>query len=114
MSVAIPIQPQALRAFQADCAAPDAVCNTPTPAHVWTLAQGRAETFHAQTDGVLSARCGRVWATLGASPGAPTGRDADHFVVPGMALALRAGQSAVLESWPLKDQQHATLQWLPA
>ena len=85
----------------------------------WTLEKGHAQTFYANTAGVLRVQYGQVWATLNASPWSPQPRwcpeiDAgDIFVAPGKQLRLAAGQTVVIESWPVGAGTGSQLVWEP-
>lgn len=83
----------------------------------WSMEKGSARSFRPRSAGVLRVTAGRAWATLtpaGASAQTrwcPELDPGDIFVGPGSALALRAGQTVVIESWPT-DRDHCTrLEW---
>ena len=85
----------------------------------WSQPRGTARTFRAPCAGVLRVSAGRAWATVNASPWSPQPRwcpqlDAgDVFLAPDTtALALRAGQSVVLESWPSNADPGTCFEWV--
>ena len=66
---------------------------------LWTLAPARALTLRPRRDGVLHLARGAAWATrsgphAGTAEGGPQG---DLLLAPGTRLALRAGDTLVLE-----------------
>ena len=66
---------------------------------LWTLAPARALTLRPRRDGVLRIARGAAWATRG-GPHAGTaegGPEGDLLLAPGARLALRAGDTLVLE-----------------
>jgi hypothetical protein len=83
----------------------------------WALNKGDARTFRPRTAGVLRVTSGRAWATFNpASPPRQTrwcpAIDAgDFFLGAGTAMALRAGQDLVIESWPADADNATHLQW---
>ena len=82
-----------------------------------SMARGSARTFRPSTAGVLRVISGRAWATLNPSDSQPQARwcpemDAgDIFVGPGSGLRLQAGQSVVIESWPVDKDRTTFLEW---
>jgi len=86
----------------------------------WTLAKGAAQTLYARTDGVLRVQSGRAWVTVTVPTNSPQPRwrtdlsPGDVFVQAGGVLALQAGQTAVVESWPLHADQTTALEWQAA
>jgi hypothetical protein len=68
---------------------------------VWHLDGGRAMTLAAGAEARrLAVAQGRVWLTLSGTADAPA---EDKWLQAGEAVALAAGQSAVLEGWPAAD-----------
>jgi hypothetical protein len=85
----------------------------------WTMQSTTAQTFYARSAGVLRVTSGRAWVTLHASRQNPQPRwspetdPGDIFVGPGKGLALRAGQHAVIESWPADKASATHVEWQP-
>jgi hypothetical protein len=68
---------------------------------LWHLAGGRALTLAGATEARrLAVSRGRVWLTLSGTPDAPA---QDCWLEAGEAMALAAGQTAVLEGWPAAE-----------
>lgn len=68
---------------------------------VWHLDSGRAMTLAGGAEARrLSVARGRVWLTLSGTADEPA---KDQWLEAGEALALAAGQTAVLEGWPAAD-----------
>jgi hypothetical protein len=68
---------------------------------VWHLDGGRAMTLAGGAEARrLAVARGRVWLTLSGTAEKPA---QDHWLEAGQAVALAAGQTAVLEGWPAAD-----------
>jgi|SRR6516225_8630595 hypothetical protein len=68
---------------------------------VWHLDGGRALTLAAGAEARrLAVARGRVWLTLSGTTEEPA---EDKWLEAGEAVALAAGQTAVLEGWPAAD-----------
>ena len=68
---------------------------------VWHLDGGRALTLAGGAEARrLAVNRGRVWLTLSGTADEPA---EDHWLEAGQAVALAAGQTAVLEGWPAAD-----------
>ena len=82
----------------------------------WKLAQGRALTLRARSEGVLRIAQGAVWITFDNAQRDNGVRGGDHFLGAGDVLHLLPGQTLVME--PLKAAAHpaALFSWdhLPA
>ena len=67
----------------------------------WHLDGGRALTLAGGAEARrLQVARGRVWLTLSGTADAPA---QDQWLEAGQAVALAAGQTAVLEGWPAAD-----------
>ena len=86
----------------------------------WTMESTTAQSFHARSAGVLRVNSGRAWVTVHETLQSPQPRwcpeldPGDIFVGPGKPLQLRAGQHAVIESWPAEKASATHLVWEPA
>jgi hypothetical protein len=94
--------------------------SAPTVPFEWAMESTTAQTFYARCAGVLRVTSGRAWVTLHAVRQNPQPRwcpeldPGDIFVDPGNRLELRAGQHAVIESWPTGKASATQLVWEPA
>lgn len=82
--------------------------------HAWQLPKGRAASLRPSVDGVLRVTQGRVWATRDVHPGSAVADLGDHMLGPDDTLVLRAGQGAVIESWPQDGAASVSIMWAPA
>ena len=70
----------------------------------WHLAAGQAQTLEQPCAARLTVVSGRLWLTGdgAVAPGPGDARDArDLFLGAGESIVLQAGQSVVIEAWPL-------------
>jgi ferric-dicitrate binding protein FerR (iron transport regulator) len=68
---------------------------------IWHLADGRALTLAGAAEARrLAVQRGRVWLTLSGTADRPA---EDCWLEAGQAVALAAGQTAVLEGWPAAE-----------
>ncbi len=79
----------------------------------WKLDAGRAVTLRPQEAGVLRVAHGQVWITLDEPRHGHGNELGDHFLSPGEALAIRAGQRLVLEPWDAAGPAPAWFSWDP-
>ncbi len=83
----------------------------------WVLSRGQAQTFVANTTGVLRVSSGRAWVTLNharphSEPVAqPAIANDDLFLDSTSNLSLQAGQVIVLEAWSVEPATELTLVW---
>lgn len=73
----------------------------------WTLAPRRAMTLRPDRSGLLGVSRGRAWVTLGRPPQPGV----DIVLEAGQAVLVRAGQTAVMESWI--GTQSVRFDWQP-